>query len=68
MVLGVALKGKSTKMLAGKIIISDVQQFAEYVNSIIKTHVLYLDKSMIISHNLNSAIYVQGTLKIHHVM
>ena len=54
-------------MLAGKIIISDAQQFAEYVNSILKTHVLYLDKLLIISHNLNSAIYVQGTLKIHHV-
>ena len=54
-------------VLAGKIIISDSQQFAEYANSIIKTHVLYLDKSMIISHNLNSAIYVQGTLKTHHV-
>ena len=54
-------------VLAGKIIISDAQQFAEYANSIIKTHVLYLDKLMIISHNLNSAIYVKGTSKIHHV-
>ena len=53
-------------VLTGKIIISDAQQFAEYANSIIKTHVLYLDKLMI-SHNLNSAIYVKGTSKIHHV-
>ena len=43
-------------VLAGKIIITDTYQIAEYANSIIKTHVLYLNKSMIISHNSNSAM------------
>ena len=32
-----------------------------------KAHVLYLDDSMIIFHNLNSAIYVPGILKTYFV-
>ena len=52
---------------SGKVIITDAKQFATYANEIRTVKVKYIDKSEIVFLNLGDAIYIHGTLKIHHV-
>ena len=52
---------------AAKVVIQNASHFAEYAKSVCNIHVLYLDQADIIQLDLSSAIYVYGTLKIHHV-
>ena len=52
---------------ASKVIIRDAKHFASYANSILEIQVQYLDKSDILVPKLDDAIYIKGTLQIHHL-
>ena len=52
---------------SGKVTITDAKEFATYANEISTVKVKYTDKSEIVFLNLDDAIYIHGTLKIHHV-
>ena len=41
--------------------------FASYANSILEIQAEYLDKSDILVPKLDDAIYIKGTLQIHHL-
>ena len=45
----------------------DAKHFASYANSILEIQVEYLNKSDIIVLKLDDAIYIKGTLQIHHL-
>ena len=52
---------------SSKVIIRDAKHFASYANSILEIQVEYLDKSDILVPKLDDAIYIKGTLQIHHL-
>ena len=52
---------------ASKVIIRDAKHFVSYANSILEIHVEDLDKSDILVPKLDVAIYIKGTLQIHHL-
>ena len=52
---------------ASKVIIKDAKHFASYANSILEIQAEYLDKSDILVLKLDDAIYIKGTLQIHHL-
>ena len=52
---------------ACKVIIKDAKHFADYANTVMNVRVEYLDKSDITLLNLNDAVYIYGTLQIHHL-
>ena len=54
-------------VIASKVIIRDAKHFASYSNSILEIQVEYLDKSDILVLKLDDAIYIKGTLQIHHL-
>ena len=52
---------------APKVIIRDAKHFDSYANSILEIQVEYLNKSDILVPKLDDAIYIKGTLQIHHL-
>ena len=44
-----------------------MQSIPSYANSILEIQVEYLDKSNIFVLKLDDAIYIEGTLQIHHL-
>ena len=52
---------------SSKVIEKDAKHFASYANSILEIQVEYLDKSDIPVPKLDQAIYIKGTLQIHHL-
>ena len=50
-----------------KVIMRDAKHFASYANSISEIQVEYLDKSDILVPRLDDAIYIKGTLQVHHL-
>ena len=54
-------------VIASKVIIRYAKHFASYANSILEIQVEYIDKSDILVPKLDDAIYIKGTLQIHHL-
>ena len=52
---------------SSKVIIRDAKHFANYANSILEIQVEYYGKSDIFVSKLDDAIYIKGTLQIHHL-
>ena len=50
-----------------KVIMGDAKHFASYANPISEIQVEYLDKSDILVPRLDDAIYIKGTLQVHHL-
>ena len=44
------------------------ESIANVAKNILNVKVAYLDKSEIASHGLSDAMYIHGTLKVHHVV
>ena len=47
-----------------KVVIEVAKHFAEYGNKVAKINVIYLDKSEVVSPNVEDSIPINGTLKI----
>ena len=52
---------------ASKVVIKDAKHFAEYANNAMNVKIDYIDKSDVTVLDLSDAVYIYGTLQIHHL-